>query len=87
MRCNHHWDRFGLAVASACYISPRDEVGLNYINFVFHPRDEVGPQRVKFKLITFYVHVLTYIVFAIVSFFVHCCQIYFLCMVIRAKTK
>ena len=27
---------------------PRDEVGLNYINFVFHPRDEVGPQRVGY---------------------------------------
>ena len=47
MRCNHPWDQFGLAVASACYNDPTDEVGLNYINFVFHPRDEVGSQRVK----------------------------------------
>ena len=38
MRCNHPWVWFGLAVASGAIYHPRDEVGLNYINFVCHPR-------------------------------------------------
>ena len=40
-----------------------------------------------FKLNSFHVHVLTYIVLPLSPFFAHCCQIYFLCMPIWAKIK
>ena len=40
-----------------------------------------------FNLNSFHVHVLTYIVLPSSSLFVHCCQIYFLCMLIWAKMK
>ena len=39
----------------------------------------------KSNLNSFHVHVLTYIVLPLSPFFVHCCQIYFLCMLIWAK--
>ena len=40
-----------------------------------------------FNLNSFHVHVLMCIVLPSSPFFVHCCQIYFLCMLIWAKIK